>query len=133
MPSSRRSPRPNIKIRKRLRYQKKFVEARTLLEEAVELKKDQRLERCRSMLSLGIIDVETGDLDGRKRIEEALKEFESMGAEWDVENAKKASIKKRKKENVSITRVRLRSSIQGIRTFPFSRLEVMLLWLVPLE
>ena len=70
--------------------QERFEEAEAMYREAMAIQKDQRLERNRSLMGLGIVELKTGRSEGRGIIKSAMAEFQDMGAEWDVENARRA-------------------------------------------
>ena len=73
-----------------LKGQGRLDEAEKLYKEALQVQRDQRLERNRTLMHMGIIEMETGRKEGRQKLEAALAEFQEMGAEWDVDNARKA-------------------------------------------
>lgn len=74
-----------------LRAQGRLAEAEKEYYDALELQADQRLEGSRSLLGLGLTEIALGQVDeGKKKVKDALAEFEDMGAKWDADRARKA-------------------------------------------
>jgi tetratricopeptide (TPR) repeat protein len=73
------------------RLQRNHDGARTHLQKALEILKDQRLEGARVRLEMGINEIDSGDREkGLSLASKALEDFKQMGAKWDIAVAEKA-------------------------------------------